>query len=173
MVYGRDYERYKGIPVFCNQGGQLYFEFPYGEAHARLLERMLTINYKLYKLSYPVDKGKVVFYDANCDYLRTWHFEDAAIVYYKVIFDPNGMGLMVRMRISPAIQDYGCKVIRWWHVTPFKEEAYQSPVYAPEENLRIVGLEGPFDIETGKKLTKGISRFKDYHYIVELNKHSQ
>ena len=168
--YKKEYHRYSGIPVCYNQGGLLYVEFPYGESHIRLLERMTTLNYELYTMGYPLDDGKILFYDANGDRLKKWVFKDAAIVKYNVIFDPNRIGLMVNMVISPAIQDYGCKVVRHWHITPLEEQTYQSPVYATEERLRIVGLEGPFDIVTGKKLTKGISRFKDYHYIVELNK---
>ncbi len=132
-AYAKDHDRYKGIPVFYNQGGQLYFEFPYGESHERLLERMLTIDYEVYELSYPVDDGKIVFYDSNGYILKTWKFKDAPIVNYKVTFDPNGMGLMVKMVISPAIQDYGCKVVRNWHVTPIEEETYQSPVVATEQ----------------------------------------
>jgi hypothetical protein len=71
-VYTKDFSKYQGIPVFYNQGGLLYFEFLYGKAHERLLERMLTVDYELYKLSYPVDDGKVVFYNANDDILKTW-----------------------------------------------------------------------------------------------------
>ncbi|MFL0080889.1 type VI secretion system tube protein TssD [Tenacibaculum maritimum] len=141
-VCKKDYDRYKGIPVFYNQGGLLYFEFPYGEAHSRLLERMLTINYELYKRGYPLDDGKVMFYDANGDILKKWQFKDAAIVYYKVTFDSNGGGMMVKTVISPAIQDYGCKIHRWWHVTPIEEETYQSPIVEQKQeektNLKFI-----------------------------------
>jgi hypothetical protein len=136
-VYTKDFSKYQGIPVFYNQGGLLYFEFSYGKSHGRLLERMLTVDYDLYKLSYPVDEGKVVFYDANDDILKTWKFKDAPIVHYKVKFDPNGVGMQVAMILSPAIQDYGCKINRSWHITPIEEETYQSPVYATEQIKKI------------------------------------
>ncbi|WP_422090483.1 hypothetical protein [Tenacibaculum ovolyticum] len=37
------------------------------------------------------------------------------------------------MIISPAIQDYGCKLHRNWHITPIEEEGYKSPVQAAEK----------------------------------------
>lgn len=96
----------------------LYFEFPYDERHVRLLEHMLTIDHDLYKLGFPLDEGKIVFYDADGHVLKTWKFKDAAIVHYKVVFGPNGTGLMLEMAVSAAIQDYGHKVVRHRHVTP-------------------------------------------------------
>ncbi len=137
-VYKKGYNRYKGFPTLYNEGGLLYFEFPYGESHERLLERMVTIDYELYKRGYPLDEGKVVHYDANGDILKKWQFKDAVIVYYKVTFDANGGGMTVRMLISPAIQDYGCKIHRSWHVTPIEEETHKTPVYASEDNSKKI-----------------------------------
>ena len=131
--YNKLYDQYRGIPVFYNGGGLIRFVFDLGE-NFRFLERMTTIDYDLYKLSYPVDDGKVVFYNANDDILKTWKFKDAPIVQYKVKFDPNGVGMQVEMILSPAIQDYGCKIHRSWHITPIEEETYQSPVYATEQD---------------------------------------
>ena len=119
-------------PVLYNEGGLLRFVFDL-EENFRFLERMTTIDYDLYKLGYPVDDGKIIFYDANDDNLKTWQFKDAPIVYYKVKFDANGGGMRVEMIISPAIQDYGCKLHRSWHITPLEEEVYQSPVVANKQ----------------------------------------
>ncbi|MFB9056679.1 hypothetical protein ACFFU9_07980 [Mariniflexile ostreae] len=141
--YNKDFNNYKGTPILYNQGGLLRFVFAFGE-NFPFLERMTTVDYKRYKLSYPVDDGKVVFYDANHDVLKIWKFKDAPIVYYKVEFDPNGAGMQVEMIISPAIQDYGCKIHRSWHITPIEEETYQSPVYAIEEKEKK-----PFRIDIG------------------------
>lgn len=135
-VYRKDLDKYKGIPVFYNQGGLIYVEFPYGREHERFLERMTTVNYELYKRGYPIDDGKILFYDANDDVYKKWTFKDAAIVDYKITFDPNGKGLTAKMAISPAIQDYGCKIHRWWHVTPIEDETYQSPVQPIEEEKK-------------------------------------
>lgn len=138
-VYHKNYDEYKGIPVAYNQGGLLYFEFLYEQTYSIFLERMLTVNYELYKRGYPLDKGKVIFYDADGTILKKWLFKDATIVYYKVNFDANGGGMTVKMVISPAIQDYGAKIHRWWHVTPIEEETYQSPIQTYENiNKRIV-----------------------------------
>ena len=43
-----------------------------------------------YKRGYPIDDGKIVFYDANGDNLKDWYFKDAPILYYKIRFDANG-----------------------------------------------------------------------------------
>ncbi|WP_237276032.1 hypothetical protein [Tenacibaculum ovolyticum] len=37
---------------------------------------MNTVNYDLYKRGYPLDDGKIVFYDANDDKLKDWKFKD-------------------------------------------------------------------------------------------------
>ena len=51
-------------------------------------------------------------------------------------FDANGGGLIVEMIISPAIQNYGCKIRRSWHITPIEEEDYQSPVQAQKKEKK-------------------------------------
>lgn len=130
--YNKLFNTYSGMPVLYNGGGLLRFVFDLGE-NFRFLERMTTVNYELYKLGYPVDDGKIIFYDANGDILKTWKFKDAPIVYYKVKFDPNGIGLQVEMILSPAIQDYGYKIHRSWHISPINEEPYQSPIHATEQ----------------------------------------
>ncbi|WBX77806.1 hypothetical protein PG911_05975 [Tenacibaculum ovolyticum] len=131
-VYTKDFNKYKGVPIFYNKGGLLKFVFNF-EANFRFLERMTTVNYDLYKLGYPIDDGKIVFYDANGDNLKDWYFKDASIIYYKVILNVNGGGMRVKMIISPAIQNYGCKIHRSWHITPIEEESYKSPVQATEK----------------------------------------
>ncbi|WP_422090835.1 type VI secretion system tube protein TssD [Tenacibaculum ovolyticum] len=128
-VYTKDFNKYKGVPIFYNKGGLLKFVLNY-EANFRFLERMKTVNYKLYKRGYPIDDGKIVFYDANGDQLKVWTFKDAPVVDYQFKFDANGGGLIVEMIISPAIQNYGSKIHRSWHITPIEEEGYKSPVQA-------------------------------------------
>lgn len=132
--YSKPYQwEAKGIPAFFNQGGLLQFFFAYGQKHNRFLERMTTIDYDFYKLGYPLDGGKVVFYGENDDVLKSWEFKDAAIQKFKVTFNANGGCMVVEMLLSPAIQDYGCKVVRHWRVTPIEEETYRSPVHTVEE----------------------------------------
>ncbi|WP_237276024.1 hypothetical protein [Tenacibaculum ovolyticum] len=131
-VYTKYFNQFKGTPIPYNQGGLLKFVFDF-EANFRFLERMTTVNYDLYKLGYPLDDGKIVFYDANNDNLKNWYFKDASIIYYKVILNVNGGGMRVKMVISPAIQNYGCKIHRSWHITPIEEESYKSPVQATEK----------------------------------------
>ncbi len=41
------------------------------------------------------------------------------------------------MIISPAIQDYGYKLHRSWHITSIEEENYRSPVQATEKKDRF------------------------------------
>ena len=131
--YNKPFHKYKGNPDFYNEGGLLKVTFGFGENY-RFLERMTTVNYELYKRGYPLDDGKIVFYDANGDSLKTWRFQDAAIVFYKVVFDSNGGGMIVEMIISPAIQNYGEKIHRWWHVSPIEEEEeYKSPVVSEQK----------------------------------------
>ncbi|MCD8418778.1 hypothetical protein J2Q11_13695 [Tenacibaculum finnmarkense genomovar finnmarkense] len=132
-VYSKGFNQFKGTPMLYNQGGLLKFVFDF-EANFRFLERMNTVNYDLYKRGHPLDDGKIVFYDAKGDNLKEWYFKDAPIVFYEVKFDANGGGMRVEMIISPAIQNYGCKIHRSWHITPIKEETYQSPVYATVDN---------------------------------------
>jgi hypothetical protein len=130
--YNKPFHKSKGFPYFYNEGGLLKVTFGFGENH-RFLERMTTVNYDLYKKGYPLDDGKVMFYDANGDFLKRWSFQDAAIVFYKVVFDTNGGGMIVEMIISPAIQNYGEKLHRWWHISPIpEEEEYKSPVLSEE-----------------------------------------
>ncbi|WP_028887737.1 hypothetical protein [Tenacibaculum ovolyticum] len=131
-VYTKDFNKYKGVPIFYNKGGLLKFVFDF-EANFRFLKRMKTVNYKLYKRGYPIDDGKIVFYDANGDQLKVWIFKDAPVVYYQFKFDANGGGMRVEMIISPAIQNYGSKIHRSWHITPIEEETYKSPVQAAEK----------------------------------------
>ncbi|OEJ98604.1 hypothetical protein A8C32_05235 [Flavivirga aquatica] len=50
------------------------------------------------------------------------------------------------MIISPAIQDYGCKIHRSWHLAPIKEDTYKPPVYATEEKEKL-----PFRINIDAK----------------------
>lgn len=122
----------KGIHLFLTKGGLLKVTFGFGEDY-RFLERMTTVDYDLYKKGYPLDNGKIVFYDANGDFLKKWSFQDAAIVYYKVSFDTNGSGMIVEMLVSPAIQNYDEKLHRWWHESPIpEEEEYKSPVLSEE-----------------------------------------
>ncbi|PKH52570.1 hypothetical protein CXF68_18510 [Tenacibaculum sp. Bg11-29] len=131
--YNKKFNQFKGTPILYNEGGLLKLVFDF-EANFRFLERMKTVNYDLYKRGYPIDDGKIVFYDANGDNLKDWYFKDAPIVYYQFKFDANGGGMRVEMIISPAIQNYGCKIHRSWHITPIEEESYQSPVQATEKN---------------------------------------
>ncbi|WP_157821903.1 type VI secretion system tube protein TssD [Tenacibaculum sp. Bg11-29] len=131
-VYSKGFNTYKGIPILYNQGGLLKFVFDF-EANFRFLERMKTVNYDLYKRGCPIDDGKIVFYDANGENLKDWYFKDAPVVYYQFKFDANGGGMRVEMIISPAIQNYGCKIHRSWHITPIEEEGYKSPVQAAEK----------------------------------------
>ncbi len=42
------------------------------------------------------------------------------------------------MIISPAIQDYGYKLHRSWHITPIEEENYRSPVQATEKKIVFI-----------------------------------
>ncbi len=133
--YNKPFHKYKGNPDFYNEGGLLKVTFGFGENY-RFLERMTTVNYELYKRGYPLDDGKIVFYDANGDSLKTWRFQDAAIVFYKVVFDSNGGGMIVEMLVSPAIQNYGAKIHRWWHETPIPEEQeYVPPIVSAEEQI--------------------------------------
>lgn len=132
--YKKKFYKYSGRPVLYHLGGKLHFEFPYGApGYGRLVERMFTKDDDLYPLGYPVDKGKIVFYNPDGTILKDWDFEDGAIVYYKVVFDPNGSGLMVEMVISAAIQDYGYRLVKPWHVSPIAEEGHKSPVHAVEQ----------------------------------------
>ncbi|WP_028888222.1 type VI secretion system tube protein TssD [Tenacibaculum ovolyticum] len=177
-VYNKDFNQFKGTPIRYNKGGLLKFVFDF-EANFRFLERMKTVNYELYKRGYPIDDGKIVFYDANGDNLKDWYFKDAPVVYYQFKFDANGGGMRVEMIISPAIQDYGCKLHRSWHITPIKEEAYKSPVQAVEkkeqyfvEEIKIENLdEGSKNGGSNKKL--GIIYGKEYRLKVSKYKNNK
>ncbi|MBE7653395.1 type VI secretion system tube protein TssD [Tenacibaculum finnmarkense] len=169
--YNKKFNEYKGTPVLYNGGGLLKFVFDF-EANFRFLERMTTINYDLYKKGYPVDDGKIDFFDANDDNLKTWKFKDAPIVDYKVKFDTNGGGMRVEMILSPAIQDYGCKIHRNWHITPIKEESYQSPVQAAEKKEpkeEIIESWWSSDIEGKYKTNKASIGETAYFHIKTKN----
>ena len=82
---------------------------------------------------------------------------------------------IVTITFASAIQviDKGvAKNIYGWRETEYKPEEYKSPVYSIEakKELEINTIEGPFDIKTGEKISNGISRFKEYHYVVTLNR---
>ncbi|WP_064967472.1 hypothetical protein [Tenacibaculum ovolyticum] len=140
---------------------------------------MKTVNYNLYKRGYPIDDVKIIFYDANGDQLKVWTFKDAPVVYYQFKFDANGGGLIVEMVISPAIQNYGCKLHRIWHITPIEEEGYKSPVQATEkkeqcfvEEIKIENLdEGSKNGGSNKKL--GIIYGKEYRLKVSKYKNNK
>ncbi|WP_064967910.1 type VI secretion system tube protein TssD [Tenacibaculum ovolyticum] len=168
-VYTKDFNKYKGVPIFYNKGGLLKFVFDF-EANFRFLKRMKTVNYKLYKRGYPIDDGKIVFYDANGDELKVWAFKDAPVVYYQFKFDANGGGLIVEMIISPAIQDYGCKIHRSWHITSIEEEGYKSPVQAAEKKEKNKNLRKYQINQTGHiTLCEGkIKNVGDYDILMNL-----
>ena len=169
--YNKPFHKYKGNPDFYNEGGLLKVTFGFGENY-RFLERMTTVNYELYKRGYPLDDGKIVFYDANGDSLKTWHFQDAAIVFYKVVFDSNGGGMIVEMLVSPAIQNYGAKIHRWWHVSPIEEEEeYKSPIQASEGKKETEIIEGWWssDFEGNNKINEGFMEETVYFQIKTKN----
>jgi len=131
---------------------------------------MTTVNYELYKLGYPVDDGKIIFYDATDYILKTWKFKDAPIVHYKVKFDPNGVGMQVEMILSPAIQDYGCKIHRSWHITPIEEETYQSPIYVEEKKEEKKKKLRKYQIDQTGNITLCEGKFEDVgDYDVLIN----
>ncbi|WP_082868103.1 type VI secretion system tube protein TssD [Tenacibaculum ovolyticum] len=158
-AYTKDFNKYKGVPIFYNKGGLLKIVFNY-EANFRFLERMKTVNYKLYKRGYPIDDGKIVFYDANGDQLKVWTFKDAPVVYYQFKFDANGGGLIVEMVISPAIQNYGSKIHRSWHITPIEEEGYKSPVQAiAPKTVLVTKVIGPKELKLNEEGTYKVTSY--------------
>ncbi|MFB9056860.1 type VI secretion system tube protein TssD [Mariniflexile ostreae] len=145
--YNKLFNTYSGMPILYNGGGLLKFVFDFVE-NATFLERMTTIDYKRYKLGYPVDDGKIVFYNANDDVLKTWEFKDASIVYYKETFKTNDESMTAEMILSPAIQDYGYKINRSWHITPITEQTHKTPVHATEQKEKK-----PFRIDISAKIS--------------------
>ncbi|WP_082868154.1 type VI secretion system tube protein TssD [Tenacibaculum ovolyticum] len=158
-IYTKDFNKYKGVPIFYNKGGLLKFVFDF-EANFRFLERMKTVNYELYKRGYPIDDGKIVFYDANGDNLKDWYFKDAPVVYYEFKFDANGGGMRVEMIISPAIQNYGSKIHRSWHITPIEEEIYKSPVQATKpKTILVTKVIGPEELKLNEEGTYRVTSY--------------
>ncbi len=67
-----------------------------------------------------MEAGKICFYADGFDYppYKTWEFNDAHLVYYREIFHAIGViPMQTVITISPAIQDYGSELVKFWQAS--------------------------------------------------------
>ncbi|MCT4666046.1 MAG: hypothetical protein N4A45_12530 [Flavobacteriales bacterium] len=138
MDYLRDTRR-RGNPSSETYGGCISMAFETTERTDQILDWMTK--YSKDKTWEEIDKmeaGKICFYAEGFDYppTKTWKFRDAHLIFFEEIFVAEGpIGMQTIIKISPAVQNYGCEYVKPWNVSwkpereklPFKKRVMEIP----------------------------------------------
>lgn len=118
-----------------------------------------------------MEEGEIRFYNDDTDEtpLRTYKFNDAYPVHYEEVFDAdNEEQMTIVMSISPAIQEYGSKVIKDWNISytpPTESQPSQSETEEKEEP-QFIGYH--FEDDDGNKIEQDKIRIGDViHLVIE------
>lgn len=123
-----------GMPTSIPLGGYLFLGFPTHYSDNIFEERITTINYEVYPMGYPMDKGEIIFYDASEDIVKRWKVADTIIKEVRTVFYAEGEDpMMTHLIFSPAIQNYGFLHLKSWNISYVEPEPYKSPVVAEEK----------------------------------------
>lgn len=94
-----------------------------------------------------MEEGKICFYKDGfgAPATKTYYFNDAFPVHYKEVFVTNtDQPMQTIMTISPAIQDYGAKLVKRWnlsHIAPSDETYVPSEVFVEEKKITDIYYE--------------------------------
>jgi hypothetical protein len=94
-----------------------------------------------------MEKGEVHFYNKGDEdiSIRKYKFSDAYLIEYSEVFNTDETESMhIVLTISPAIQDYGAEMVKYWNKSwiPPSESVYYIP--KKDEEDRIVYINGHF-----------------------------
>jgi hypothetical protein len=142
-----NYHRYtaaNGSPTSDVEGGFLTLSFVAQENDDVFWHNMTK---EVEKETDRMEKGEVHFYNKGDEDLpiRKYKFSDAYLIEYSEVFDAYGTENMhIVLTISPAIQDYGAELVKYWNKSwiPPSEPVYCIP--KKEEEDRIVYINGHF-----------------------------
>lgn len=158
VKYKKKYWDWNCIPSSIPLGGMLEIEFATHPNDSRFYERITTIDYQLYKMGYPLDKGEIFFNDVNGDILKRWKFADTIIKSVTNVFYTDGENpMMTYITLSPAIQDYGFKHVKSWNISDTTPSPYKPPVVAEEKREFQIRIKQITDKKTFVPM--GISAF--------------
>jgi hypothetical protein len=115
------------------------------------------------------EKGEIRFYEEGFDDvpMRTYKFDDAYPIYFEEVFNAHDdQQLLIIMTISPAIQEYGSKLIKDWNVS-YIPPADPSPSQTEEEEKlepKFIGYH--FENDKSEKIDQDKIRIGDVIYLV-------
>ena len=116
-----------------------------------------------------MEEGEIRFYEEGFDDspMRTYKFNDAYPVYFEEVFNANdNEQLTIVMSISPAIQEYGSKLIKDWNISyiPPSESTPTESEEEEKEEPKFLGYH--FENEDGENIDQDKIRIDDVIYLV-------
>lgn len=128
-----------------------------------------------YQESDRFEEGEIRFYREGFDSvpIRTYKFSDAYPTFYKEVFDANNYQQMtIILSISPAIQEYGSKLVKDWNVSyvPPPEYSQAQEEEVVEEDPRFIGYH--FENADGEKIEQDKIKVDDVIYLVIETEHA-
>ncbi|MFK7787083.1 MAG: type VI secretion system tube protein TssD [Crocinitomicaceae bacterium] len=170
MNYVRE-TKVNGKPVTEVLGGHITMGFE-STSNSDIFARWITkrSDDDTYRESDRMEEGEIRFYEEGFDDvpIRTYKFSDAYPLYFEEVFNANDdQQLHIVLTISPAIQEYGSKLIKDWNVSyipPADPGPSQSEEEVVEEDPKFIGYH--FENDMGDKIDQDKIQIDDVIYLV-------